>query len=117
MEVIGRSVLLAPLTLLWSASGKRRRECPKPPKPTRNPRRGQRLSWNPTRWPTARRFFSWTVHGPFSFWGAKKRMGGAFPAPKRRDPPSLGERPKKLQNFIKNVENSLDIPRKIFYDN
>ena len=24
------------------------------------------------------RFFSWTVHGPFSFWGAKKTMGGGM---------------------------------------
>ena len=38
-------------------------------------------------------FFSWTVHGPFSFWQDQKENGGCrFPAPLRRDLPRRGRR-------------------------
>ena len=48
-----------------------------------------------------KRFFSWTVHGPFSFWGAKKRMGGAFPAPKRRKiPPALWQKTQQKESHL-----------------
>ena len=77
-----------------SASGNRCRERPKPPKPPRNPRRGQRLSWNPKRSLTARRFFSWTVHGPFSFLGRQKENGGCIPAGKAGVVPALRRREK-----------------------
>ena len=95
LVVIVRSALLASLTLHWSASGKSSRGCPGTPKPTRHPRRGQRFSELLPCSLTARRFFSWTVHGPFSFWQDQKENGGCIPAAKPAPGPaqSPGHRP------------------------
>ena len=69
-----------------SASGKSRRECPEPPNPRATHAAGRDLPDFYRTLPPRKRFFSWTVHGPFSFWGAKKRMGGAFRRQSRRRP-------------------------------
>ena len=75
---------------------KRRSGYPGAPKPTRNPRRGQRLSWNQTRSLTAKAFFLLDRARPVLFLGHQKENGGCIPAgkagtvpaPRRRDPPS-----------------------------
>ena len=112
-----------------SASGKRSKGCPEPP--TRFPphqTRGEmyfkcrRMARAGKRFPIpvgtyseyprfkrtcanaqvrARRFFSWTVHGPFSFRQDEKKMGGGLPGyqhslyPSHRTTPRLPWRPKK----------------------
>ena len=83
LVVVGKPALLAPLTLPWSASGKQRRGYPEPPTPPRNPRRGQRLSWNPKRSLTAKAFFLLDRARPVLFLGRQtgppQEPSGAVP--------------------------------------
>ena len=86
-----KPVFQAPLTLprrsQRSASGNRRRGCPEPPNPLAIHAAGRDFPKIQNALSPRKRFFSWTVHGPFSFWGAKKRMGGAFPPAKPASSP------------------------------
>ena len=64
--------------------------------PPRNPRRGQRLSWNPKRSLTAKAFFLLDRARPVLFLGRQKENGGCIPAGKAGVVPALGQRD---QNF------------------
>ncbi len=76
-----KPILLAPLTLHRSASGNRRRGCPKPSKPPRHPRRGQRLSGLLQYSLTAQRFFLLDRARPDLFLERPKREWGAHILP------------------------------------
>ena len=76
-----KPILLAPLTLHRSASGNRRRGCPKPSKPPRHPRRGQRFSGLLPYSLTAQRFFLLDRARPVLFLARPKREWGAHILP------------------------------------
>ena len=73
--------------LQGSASGKRSRECPDDPNPRATHAAGRDFPDFYRTFPPRGVFFSWTVHGPFSFWQDQKENGGGIPRRQSRHRP------------------------------